>query len=219
MPSRIFKQDAPVTTGYINAVNDPVIGMPAVPGGLGISKFAGFLGACLRLNSDQIRYLNSVGTIYGGCFQYVRFAAADAAFKQGQVVFWDLTAAENTYQVTVNEANAGAAGALTVAGIVINPTSGPGTITPGNYGWIQWIGRTNVLFRAVLSGPSSAGVAVFAAAAGAGADNATADVIDTAGIETQVDMGQQLERYLGKAVTAPVGGALSLVELALGING
>jgi hypothetical protein len=97
--------------------------------------------------------------------------------------------------------------AAMIAGIVLN------AVTAGNFGWIQITGKANVLFRAATTkGAPAIGDGVVAAAAGAGASVATADVLaDATGITSLT-----LSRFIGTAIAAPAGGAVSLVQLKAG---
>ena len=101
-------------------------------------------------------------------------------------------------------------GVSDIAGFFIN------TLTAGNNWWIQIAGPVNAVFKTVLTGVPSAGCATYAAAAGAGADVGTLDVLDGAPLASFTDVGNALNRYTGPAVTSPVGGATSLVRVPLG---
>lgn len=206
-----------IPSGFLNSGTDAVIGQNVAPAVTGTSQFAGQLGKTMTLDDTMAAALSSsaVGTLFGGVYQYVQFAAGVATWKRGMLAFWDSTAASSAFQVTVTEANGGALGAQDLAGIILHPNTGTaGTITAGQWGWIQIMGKASVLFRAVLTFAGAAQAPVFAAAAGAGADNATADTIGTAVGTTFSSAGLMLERYVGVAAAAPVGGAISVVNLA-----
>jgi hypothetical protein len=183
MPSGVSSQIINISQGMLNRVSDPIVGQSSVPMGPGLSKFAGQLGQQVFLGPNEVTYDSNIGTLFGGIYQYVRFAAA-GTYPRGSTLFWDLSVAENLYQVTSVEA---ASAARMVAGISINPTAGSYLMTPGNYGFICVTGKVAVQFRAVLSGVAGVGVGVFAAGAGAGADNARADVLNNANPATQGD--------------------------------
>ena len=195
-----------VSTGFINTVNDAVVGMPTAPGGLGLSKFAGQLGRRIEFEDADIHFNSAVGTVYGGGFQYVRLAAAATAVVVGQIVFWDYTVAQNLYQVTTSEAES-TDGAVFRAGIVLNPSW-----TPGNYSFVQYLGPTFVRFRGTLTAAGAIGSRVFAAAAGAGVDNGFADVIDSSSPTEFSDVSKMMGRYIGTAIVAPTSGGLKLVN-------
>src|SRR5437870_814297 len=90
-----------MTTGLINTVNDAVIGGEA--GISGASKFAGQLGQPVWLDDRQLFFSAAVGTVYGGRFRYVRLSAGSSAVARGQIVFWDISVADNLFQVTTLE--------------------------------------------------------------------------------------------------------------------
>lgn len=196
-----------LTAGAINKINDAVVGMPAAPSGPGTSKFQGQLGQGIWLDDANILYNSAMGTVYGGHFRYVRLAAAATAVVVGQLVFWDISVADNLFQVTTSEAGS-TDGAMFRAGVVLN--SG---WTAGNYGVIQDVGPTFVKFRAALTSAGAAGSRVYAAAAGAGADNGFADVLSSANPALFSDVSLMQGRYIGNAVQAPTNGGLKLVNV------
>lgn len=193
--------------GFINTVNDAVIG--GIAGISGASKFAGQLGQVYEADNDNLIFSASVGTVWGGQFQYVRLAAAAGAVALGQILFWDLSVAQTLYQVTSAETGT-TPGAQMIAGINLNPSW-----TAGNYGFIQILGPVDVKFRAALTGAPNIGVSVYAAAAGAGADNGRADVLATADPANYTDVGLFLNRLLGTAIELPVAGGTTLVDLKI----
>jgi len=197
-----------MSTGLINTVNDAVIGGSA--GISGASKFAGQLGAPIWIDDAALMYSSTIGTVYGGRFRYVRLAAAASAVARGQIVFWDISVADNLFQVTTVESGS-VPGAQLRAGVVLNPNW-----TAGNYSFIQDVGPTYVKFRATLTAvPAGVGVSVYAAAAGAGADNGLADVVNSADPATFSDVGLLQNRYLGSAIELPTNGGTKLVNLNL----
>lgn len=205
----VVQQGHHIPSGYLNSANDPVPGQPiASPSGSIVQGYGGQLGGKIVLDDNQAAAMsNPTGTtLLQGVYQYVRFRSADAAFVLGQVCFWDITVASNLYQVTINETLASSFPGI--AGIVLN------AVTPGNYGYIQVLGRATVLFRTVaLSFPGALGVPCVWAALGAGADNATADTIGGAGGATITEVAQMQQRRLGDAEAIPVAGAASVVRL------
>lgn len=193
-----------LSTGYLNNINDTVIGGIA---GLGsVSKFAGQLGKAVWLDDSQVSFLSSIGTVYGGRFRYVRLAAAAGAVALGQIVFWDTSVADNLYQVTDNETTSSTNAAMMRAGIVLNPSW-----SAGKYGIIQDVGVVSVKFRAVLTAAGVKGDSVYCAGVGAGVDNGLADQIGSANPTLFSDVQLMQGRYIGSAISAPVGGAASLV--------
>lgn len=197
-----------ITSGRLNTVNDSVIGGGGT-GASGNSKFAGQLGKCVWFAPDQIggMYDSSIGTLYGGRYRYVRMRAGDddsPAVGVGQILFWDttLTNWQTLYQVTRDENLSSVDNAVMIAGIYL------GGFLGGNYGFIQDLGMVPVRFRSVLPTAGAIGSRAYAAGAGdLGTDQGTADVLTT----DSTSLANA--RYLGNAVTAPVGGSLTPVLL------
>lgn len=202
MDSQIQRMNGP-----INAVNDSVIaGQPAFGNSSTVSKVAGQLGKSIQFDDSNVIFDAAVGTVYGGRFQYVRLSAGSAEPALGQLVFWDVSVAVNLYQVTTLESGT-VPGAQFMAGVVLNPDW-----TPGNYSYIQTLGLVDVKFRAALTAaPAGVGQAVYAAAAGAGADNGLADTIGSADPTDFQDVSLMANRYLGTAWELPVNGGTTLV--------
>lgn len=197
-----------ISSGSINTVNDSVVGNEPVGTTVSQSSVQGQLGKQVVLDDSQLMYTASMGTVYGGMFQYVRLAAAASAVVVGQIVFWDISVADNLFQVTTVESGS-VPGAQFRAGIVLNSAW-----TAGYYSFIQVMGPTFVKFRAALThAPTGVGAAVYAAAAGAGADNGFADTIDSADPATFGDVNLMANRYLGSAIQLPTNGGLKLVNL------
>lgn len=205
--------DSPIvrlTTGFIDTINDTIIG----GGGSGTSssgatKLAGQLGQGFWLD-DSVLQWNSATPGYGGHFRYVRLSASATAVVRGQLVFWDAIAAPGAaglMQVTTSEAGS-TDGAMQRAGIVLNASW-----TPGNYSVIQDVGIVYCKFRAALTSAGALGSRVFAAAAGAGADNGFCDVIDSGNPTTFADVSKMMGRYIGVAQEAPTNGGLKRVQV------
>ncbi len=200
-------QESPVFrshTGYINDINDAVIGMRTAPGGLGISKFAGQLGKFWKGDDSNVRC--KTGAVYGGISQYVRLAAGAAVPVAGQVLFWDTigNAADNLFQVTTAESGSTDA-AMLGAGICLTPL-----LTVGNYTAIQVEGPVYVQFRAALTAVGAAASRVYCAAVG-GADLGFADVVDSGGAAAISDVSKMAGRFIGVAQEAPTNGGLKRV--------
>lgn len=199
----------PLPYGTVNEVNLPVIGMTSAVAVTGTSLYQGTLGKTFWLDADQVKYNSSVGTNYGGRFRWVQLSSGDgAAALRGQVVFWDTTVVEDLFTCTTNETKSSTPNAVMTAGIVLSTS-----VTPGNYTVIQDVGRVQVKFRAVLTDAGVTGSAVYAAGAGAGADNALCDVLSDANPALFSDVSLMLRRFLGTAVEAPVGGQISSLYL------
>ena len=154
----VSNQSPRITTGFLNTVNDPAPGVPvstAQISGSIVQPYGGQLGGKLYLSADDAKKLSSsdVGTLYGGVYMYVRLSASAVAANaiRGRIVVWDLTAAEDQYQVTTdltqNESYPLYAGvalnppATTTAGQTGQPQN---TLTPGNYGFIQIAGKSTM---------------------------------------------------------------------------
>lgn len=195
--------------GPINKVNDTVVGgQPLFGNSSTVSKVAGQLGMAIEFTDRNVVFDATTGTVYGGKFQYVRLSAGSTALVRGQIVFWDVTVAVNLYQVTTLETGT-VPGAQFVAGIALSAE-----LDPGNYGYIQTFGLVAVKYRAALSHvPAGVGVASFAAAAGAGADNGLADTLDSADPANFSDVNLMQNRYLGTAWELPTNGGTKLVFL------
>ena len=196
-------------TGYINDINDAVIGMRTAPGGLGVSKFSGQLGKFCQFDDSNVRFKTGTGyapAVYGGIFQYVRLSASAAVPVAGQVLFWDTigNAADNLFQVTTAESGSTDAGMLS-AGICLTPS-----LVVGNYTAIQVEGPVYVQFRAALTASGAAGSRVFEAAAG-GADLGFADVVDSGAAAAISDVSKMMGRFIGVAQEAPTSGGLKRV--------
>lgn len=202
MQSQIQRMNGP-----INDVNDQVIGQqPAFGSSTTVSKVSGQLGKSITLDDSNVIYDSAIGTVYGGTFQYVRLSSLAAEPALGQLVFWNVSVAVNLYEVTTLETGT-TPGAQFMAGVVLNPDW-----TPGYYSYIQVLGLVDVKFRAALSqAPAGVGAAVYAAAAGAGADNGLADVINSADPTDFSDVNLMANRYLGTAWELPVSGSTTLV--------
>ncbi len=212
MPSGWDSKILTITNGTgMNRINDASPGM-SVSSGTGQIKFD-TLGGRIILGPDEVLYDTSIGTLYGGIYQYIGQRLTDAtAGAIGLLCFWDPTVTEDLYQVSTLETIGGTAGGLTAnyfAGCFLN------TLTLGNYGFIQIAGKATVKFRSVLTGTAAIGSSVYAAGAGAGADNATADTLATAAAPTFAQVAQMQQRYIGQAEAIPVAGAASIIQMVL----
>lgn len=209
-----------VPSGSLNFGSDAVIGMSTAPSVTGLSQFPGQLGSTIELDDTMAGQLSTpaVGTLLAGVYEYVQFDAS-VTWKRGMVCFWDETVAANLYRVTVTEANGGTAGAVSVAGYVLHPNTGTtGALTPLQFGWIQILGKASALFRANLTSAGAIGSPVYAAAAGAGADNATSDVLGSGAGATVTSVALAQLRLMGMAQAAPVGGQISVIDMHGGRN-
>lgn len=114
-------------TGKLNATNDPLPGQ-SVDGGRTIG---GQVGAAVQLNAGEALKLSdtSVGTLYGGIYQYVRFLSTQSGTTvKGGPMYWS---DPDNFVVTADVPTAG----LGFAGVALN------VVTKGNYGWILVVGK------------------------------------------------------------------------------
>lgn len=198
---------SPVASGLVEPITGAAMGSQLT------------LGGFEELTRSEALKLSdtSVGTLLEGTYQLV-YMNASASFganlKRGQILFWKL-GGTFVHEVT----NVEPTGVSMIAGVYIGPVGtdsrAPSTTNP--YFFMQAFrdGVANILFRTTLgnSGPA-VGDAVFTAGAGAGTDNATADDIGGAGTPpTLANIANYIGRFLGVAETAPVGAAVSKVQL------
>ena len=196
-------------SGAINTVNDTVVGgVPNLPSTT-TSMVSGQLGKEIDLDDSQLIYDSTMGTVFGGTFRYVRLSASASAVVVGQIVFWDISVADNLYQVTTSEAGS-TTGAQFQAGIVLNSDW-----DAGNYSFIQTVGPTDVKFRTTLTSAGAVGMGVYCAAAGAGVDNGFADCISSANPTLFSDVVLMQNRWIGAAIELPTNGGLTLVNVNL----
>lgn len=114
-------------TDFLNNVNDPVPGNTVSDG----ISYDGQVGAAVYLNADEAlkRSKTSVGTLYAGRYQYVRFKATQSGTtKKGGPVYWD---DPDNFVVTADVPT----GAPGFAGVALNVP------TKGNYAWILTEGK------------------------------------------------------------------------------
>lgn len=139
MPDGIVQQiDRLVSSALNNGTGDASPGQ-SVSSGTGQSGYYGQVGARVALDSATIRYTSSVGTLYGGIYQYAYMTYTTTQPAVGQLVFWDNSATESTYQVN-GDAKPSTAVPSLVAGVVINTT-----VTKNTWAWMCIGGRCKVL--------------------------------------------------------------------------
>jgi len=198
MPNNVT-QNINRSPSTFNTVND------LYPGGQqslsGANIYAAQLGSRVWLdgNPGGVRYSSTIGTLYGGCFQYVKlYASASAAVTVGRPAVWaydQSTTCFETYTVTTDGNSALRTGR--VAGIFLN------VITAGYYGWIQTKGKVNVKFT-TLTGTPADGDLVYVDASSGLALSANDGVTITTTI---------LKAWIGTALGAPTSAGTSLVLL------
>lgn len=199
---------------YLNDISDPVVGgtLTGVPTGLSLGAGGQtLLGDHLVLDEASALALSdtSVGTLYGGYYQYVWLdgsstaTGASGGLKVGQALFWNKTTTATNFPYNVTNIESGNYPCF--AGVAIN-----GSATTSTAMFIQNLGRAVVQFRATINNTGAAALdPVFLAGAGAGADNALfEDKLKTYAI-TAADM----PRYVGISVSAPTDAGTSIVDL------
>lgn len=184
-----FSQIIIVSTGCLNSVNDTVIANQA--GISGESKFKGQLGKILHVAQDQIAMLTdtSVGTLFGGTFQYVKLAdnLGTPAPVIGQMLFWDTSEAIGDFVVTDTKDETAVPNP---AGVYI------GGAEAGNYGFIQTSGQVYGKFKASITNVPSTGQGLVVTSLGFFDNDTPVNPI-----------------YVGWAVELPVNFALKKVQL------
>jgi hypothetical protein len=151
----LTKQATALTAKFLNDVNDSGQGgnQVSVPAGVvQVSSSQNFVGD--RMLVDDISALalsdTTVGTLYGGIYEYVQtLAGSTAAPARGTAAFIraaDLPPAFSPplFQVTADAQPTTALPTL-FAGVFIN------AITKGNYGWIQTQGVASLLFDSTIT--------------------------------------------------------------------
>jgi hypothetical protein len=218
MPSGWVKQPQQISAlggaGKLNGgAGDTVVGglLTGVPAGLNISAgMQDIPGDRMVLGEEDAAAVTNtaIGTLYGGLYQYVVTKLTSTATPTiNRAMFWDTAVANSTFQTTPDES--GSQGVAPFAGVNIQ------TLTKGNAWWIQSAGRVAAKFVSVFTGIPSNGCPVYLAAAGAGADVASFDVLDGAGNPTFTQVGQMLQRYVGWAQGLPAADTASTINIPL----
>lgn len=165
------------TARYLNDVNDPLIGQ-SVSGG---QEYVGQLGATMTLNaSEALKFSNTtVGTLYGGKYQYVKFLSTQSGttLKNGPVYWSD----PDNFVVTADVPTNGAS----FAGVAINVP------TKGNYAWILVVGKSLLNVGTVTKSSPAIGDPVSTSVIG------TFDDVDT------TPTALIAARYVGQWIAAP----------------
>lgn len=215
MPSNQFSKQAQQLSsafgGYLNGGSgDSVIGgvLTGVPAGIAANQgIQDIPGDRLVLGMADALALSktSIGTLYGGVYQYVTFLSTAAlAAVLGKACFWATSAADNSYTVTSDETQG--EGANLWAGVFLN------VITKGYSGYIQIAGKATVLFTTPLTGTGAEGAAAFVAADGAG----RFDVFDGVGASPTFDQVQSMiMRYAGVLEAAAAAATASVIDIPM----
>jgi hypothetical protein len=143
MPNRVEQAIVRTTFPELNKINDPY------PGATNqtitaANIYAAQLGMRVWLdgNPGGVKYDSTVGTLYGGCFQYVQCKTAMSATPAvGKIAVWsDLEKYIVTSDITA--ANVGKMAGVWLA-----------AVTAAYYGWIQTKGKATVLFTTLTASP------------------------------------------------------------------
>ena len=200
MPNGPTQAISRTTCPALNDINDVVPGGPPSASG-NTQVYAAQLGSRMWLdgNSGGVRYDSTVGTLYGGCFQYVLlYASASAAVTVGRPAVWaydQVTTCFESYTVTTDGNSAVRTGR--VAGIFLN------VITAGYYGRIQTKGKVKVKFTTLTGTPLDGDLVYLDSSSGLAISTLDATTV-TAGI---------LKAMIGVALGAPTTGGTTLVLL------
>jgi hypothetical protein len=200
----LTKQADQLTAKYLNDVNDAAQGgqVVSVPSGAPTAAVsATMIGD--RIVLDDITALalsdTTVGTLYGGIYEYVQFKTTTRAAAVGGIAFWTAASLIATQSYVVNgDAQPSTTVPTYIAGIFIN------VLTANYYGWIQIAGLATVLFDSASLTAIAAGNWVSAKVSATLAS--TADVGAAAGVVTLAGM-------IGVAVGAPVSNTASTVMI------
>lgn len=209
-----------VTTGKLNTVDDEIVGGVASLGTR--PRYGGMLGKHLWVGQDQIENMfdPTVGDLFGGRFRYVRMKLADVVPLVGQVLFWDVAAAEwwKDFQVAT-EANLAPVGAGAVAVMVAGVCISVPTL--GNHMFIQDLGITDILSVGTFTDTAVVGSRMYVDTAVTVGDEGLMDAVDDFASAT-VTLTVEDRRYLGIAVELPVVDTRTRVMLnhhnALGVS-
>jgi hypothetical protein len=192
------------TGGYINQVNDAVVGgqLTTVPTAISASQGNQTLpGDHIVLDDATAQGLSktSVGTVYGGYFQYVLLDASATTLYLGQVVYWKMTS-NTTGVYTVTNVQTG--NYPNIAGVVLNPSW-----TAGNYSFIQCLGRATTLVDAA-SGAVSIGSSMSLSTATSTSNGSVLVSASTAAAAPSLFVG-----ISETAIASPVAGNTAIVDL------
>lgn len=195
----LFTDSLFTVSGFLNNEDN------AYQGGFdGFAGVVGQLGKIAAYTTQEIAALSksSVGTLYGGLYQVVKFKSGTSASNaRGQLVFWSTP---GSFEVTP-DATSALEGAI--AGVTLN------AVTKGNYGIIQVAGIASVLFRASVTDKTAGNLVIQLTT------TATADAIaESTG--SYISGGVKgLKNIIGTAYEAPSDGGITRVWLKnLGLN-
>jgi hypothetical protein len=202
MPSGITQLIDRQVSSSFNAGTGDVLPGQSVASGTGAAQYLGVVGSRLALDSQGIRFTSSVGTLFGGIYQYVLMTYTTTQPARGQLVFWDVSASESAYQVN-GDAKPTAAIPTLIAGVVLNTT-----VVKNTYAWMQIAGRASVLFDSTITA-AAAGNPVSAKISAT--VPSTCDV-GVSVVTATIPIGP-VDALIGIAETIPVLSVISVVQL------
>lgn len=168
------------------------------------ARFGGLLGQTMVLsNGDALKVSNtSVGTLYMGVYQLVKYASAVTTVSRGQLLLWDTLANSGlaNFQVTTTAA----ATNPFKAGIALKAETAGG----GKYAWIQVAGLATCLYRAAVTDATLGNYVVQTSLT-----TTTFDAIADAGTTFATNGGAKL--FVGVAYELPANDGLKRVALNL----
>lgn len=201
----LTKQADFLTAQYLNTVND------ASAGGVIVSLPSGVTGPQIsqtqigdRIVIDDVTALalsnTTIGTLYGGIYEYVQYVTTTRAAVRGGAAFWSQTNLTTTGNYIVSgDAQPSTSVPTYFAGVFI---SAP---TANNYCWIQIAGLATCLFDSGTLTAIAAGDAVSV--------KVSATVASTFDVGATGSSTVTLAAMVGVAVGAPVSNTASTVML------
>lgn len=180
----------------LNKVNDATIGGAFYPSSLAPTSL---LGTRLVLTHAEAAALSdtSVGMLYGGIYQYVKFSTAGV---RGQIYSWDVVANTGPTSYAVVTPTSLAIEGL-IAGVALN------TVTVNQYGWLQVDGLAGVLYRSSVTDATAGNIVTQLTT------TATADAIANATGTWIAGGALGLKNVIGTAYELPVNSLVKLVML------
>ena len=196
-------QSMKLTSNYLNAIDDAAPGVPlASPSGSIVQDYKGQLGGLVTMSAKEAakRSDTTVGTLYEGVYQYVKFKASTTASPtRGFMVAWD---DYDDFVVTTDIVD-GNSGKL--AGVCLMSN------TEGYYGFIQVAGRAGVKMHSSITKETPAdGDLVILQAATVNVGDVLADATGLTSVTGK--------RKIGVACATPVVSTVILVQLGLALN-
>lgn len=218
------KQADQLTARRLNDVNDSVAGgaIVSLPAGItGPAVSATQAGDRIVLDDATALALSdtTVGTLYGGVYEYVgTLSTSTASPQRGACAFWRTNelpgGATQSYVVTA-DAQPSTTNPSLIAGVFI---SAP---TKGNYCWIQIAGTASCLFDSSLTGTLASGAYVTPKGA-AGTAASVASTFDSnpavATPGSAAVANSQVNCAFGVAIAAPVASSISTVLITRGLG-